>query len=455
MADRNQSLLRVFGVLARVAAVVVLLAVGSVVFWLLRESKVDPTPVSAEVSAIPVRAIEATALPLRRTYSGFGTARAMDAAVVSAQIAARVLERPETVEPGVAVERGSLLIRLDAADVANRVEASRQRILAVDAQLSALDTEQQRLGTQLDLAQQEADVAQRDLERIQQAADAGSGTAADIDQRLAALRRAERTLDAIRQSVELLPARRLQLEADRSNLQAQLRLDEENLSRTEIRAPISGVLQRVMMEPGEYVRVGDEIARIVSPRRIEVPLRLPLSALPWIAGKLGIEAEIVAEDGTGRAWTGTLTRIAPEANEASRTITVFIEVVQPADTPPGELLSPGQFVRGRLSVDDGLRRVAVPRRAVIGDRVLVAEPDGSGGWRVAARAVSVGHYLEGNLPLVEPGETQWAALEPGAAGGVLPGTTVVVSNLDSLRGGEFIVPTLPTGEAADMEGDAP
>lgn len=451
MADKRPLVLKVLSVAARVATVVVVLAIGAGVFALLQGARVDPEPVPAQEAVLPVRSIQAVAMPMPRVFAGYGTARAMDAAEVSAQIAARVVERPAGIEPGVRVEAGDLLLRLDATDFAARVEAGRQQISSIDAQLAALAVEERRLQVQHELAQEEVEIARRDLQRIRQAAESGSGTDADIDVRLGALRRAERAVETILQSLELVPARRDQLQAERSRQLASLRLDEENLVRTEVRSPIAGVLQRVDAEVGEYLRTGDSIARVVDLTRVEVPLRLPLSARPVIAGRTGLPVTLTTDRRSNRQWEGTLVRCAPEADIATRTITVFVEVAQPEGTPANALLTPGQFVMGRVAPDDGHDRIVLPRRAVVGDRVMVVRTHDEGPARAEAVPVRVSHYVEGELPTIDPDELQWAVLEPGPLGGLQPGEAVIVSNLDSLGGGEAIDPSpvIPLSERAD------
>ncbi|MEM9166412.1 MAG: HlyD family efflux transporter periplasmic adaptor subunit [Planctomycetota bacterium] len=441
-------LLPALSVVARVVLIVVILGIGWGLSELLASAKEDPQATSAEVAPVPVRAILATAVRLPRTVTGYGTARAMDAAVISSQVAARVMERPSVIEPGMRVDAGAVLLRLDKSDFENRVEAGRERLAAFDAQLESVDAEAARLAVQLELAEQEVAVAQRDLERIEEARSGGSGTDADVDQRLGSLRRAERTLETIRQAAELLPPRRAQIEAERRTQMATLRLDEADLTRSEISAPIAGVLQEVMAEPGEYLRVGDEIARLVSLRRVEVPLRLPASAWPSLAELPEVRARLVEDGGAGRSWTGPITRVAPEADERTRTVTVFVEIEQDPESDPGTLLKPGMFVRGEVVLDDGVERIAVPRRAVVGDRVLVAEPNtaeaGGSVYRVRSVPVQVNYSAEGELPRVEPVERQWVLLEPDS---LEPGALVVISNLDSLIGGARVEPSLP-GEAS-------
>jgi RND family efflux transporter MFP subunit len=424
-------------VLARIAVAALVLGAGVGAFVLLASSRVEPEQVERGDSAVPVRTVLSTVVPMPRVFDGYGTARSMDAVVVASQVAARVVERPEAVEAGAPVEQGALLVRLDETDIRSRIEAGRQRAAALRAQLDVLTVDAQRVGAQVALAEEEVELARRDLERVRDAASSSSATQADVDQRVSSLRRSERELESLRQRLDSIPARRAQLEAELASTLATLRLDEQDLVRTAVTAPMAGVLQSVEAEPGEYVRVGDAIARVVDQRRVEVPLRLALSAAGHVA--VGDPVTLRADNDSGSSWPGAVARIAPEADAASRTLTVFVEVEASAGGPP---LLPGQFVTGRVESSERTGRLVVPRRAVNADRVLLARGPTGETPLVEAVNVRVSHYIEGELPDVEPGETQWAVIGDGLA----PGERVIVTNLDDLIGGMPVAPT-PAVEA--------
>ncbi|MEO1583210.1 MAG: efflux RND transporter periplasmic adaptor subunit [Planctomycetota bacterium] len=445
-SSRPNAWLPVLSVCFRFGTAAVLIAIGLAVFQLLRSQKIDPEPIVPGENAAVVRAILAPEREVSRELEGFGTARAMDAAVVSAQVGARVTERPASVEPGNAVEAGDLLVRLEQDDFASRVESGRQRIAGVRAQLAAIEAEAVRVGSQVALAEEEVEIDRRDLERIRNAAAGGSGTQADIDLRLGVVRRSERSLESLRQALDLIAPRREQLEAELANLRASLAIDEQNLSRTEVVAPIAGTLQTVDVEAGEYVRLGDRVARVVSIDRVEVPLQIAVSTASLVS--IGDEAVLTGDgDGAGR-WTGRVARVAPESDPATRTLTVFVEVEQAGSASP---LLPGQFVMGRVRTSGTLTRVLVPRRAVIGDRVLIARQDASDADRIVAMPndVRVAYFIEsdGSLGLdgvgAGEGERQWAVL----ASGLEAGETVIISNLDELTGGVPVAPFFESGRA--------
>lgn len=421
------------------------------VFAALALTRPTPPKHEGDGPALLVRTITVDRVDIPRVWEGFGTARAMDAADVPAQVGGRVVERPDRIEEGAAVSSGELLLRIDPIDYEQRVLAGQKRAEAVEADLSALEVEEANLRGQVSLAEEEERTAQRDYQRAVEARDAGAGSESEVDLRLAALRRSQRTLETLRQQLNVIPARRARLEAQLAVESATLRVDRENLTRTSVTSPLDGVLQFVGADEGEWVSTSQTVARVVDLRRIEAPLRLPMSARESVS--VGDRVELRPDGPTDAAWTGRVARIAPEGDRATRTLAVYVEVAQdPARDGDGPVLSPGRFVVGRVVTSRSRPRVLAPRRAVSGDRVLLAEADaGDATRRVRAVEVRVEHYYTGTVPGQDPREREWAVLDPASS--IDPGSVVILSNLDQLV--EGMVVSVPAGDGVARDGAAP
>lgn len=411
----------------RILAVVVLLAGSGLLFKLMVDARdrADKKPPASTLAT--VHAIDSVHRPSDRVWSGFGTARTMRSAQLVAEVSGRVIERPDGIEPGRPVKRGELVVRLDDADYLNALDSARQALKSIEAQLDGLDVEAEQTRLQVQYAGEEIEAAKRDLSRIDEAIAAGAGNAGERDAVLAALLRSQRQLAALQQQLDLIPSRRLMLEAELSAQRAQERIARLNVERASIRAPFDAQLQSVTPREGDWVGLGTEVARVVDLSRLEIPLRLPASSSSWV--RLGDEAELwVREPVAEPGWVGQIVRIAPEADATSRTITVFVEVRQDPTDP--ERLLPGQFVHGRVRTHDEHDRVILPRRAVQSGSVYVAGPLEQDQRLIRKVPVRVAYSFEGMRPEIDPVETQWVALELGHE--PQTGSPVVVSLLDQL-----------------------
>lgn len=450
MKQRNALLLRLASLLVRAVVVVVILAVALGIFFTLKSMRVEPKREAAVQTGLPVRTIVATPVEVPRLWQGYGTARSMNTATISSEIRARVTHRPETIEAGVRVAEGDLIVRLDTADAISRVQSAESSIASFEAQIENIDAQEERLSEQVEFAQEEREINARNLERVRSAYESGAGTESDIDAAVARLRQSDRALAALQQQLEVLPARRSEIRALQSRARADLALAQEDVERATIVAPMAGTLQDVMVEEGELLSVGQEVARIVSLTRLEVPLRMPISAAATV--RVGDQAELSSDGPVSMSWAGTVSRIAPEADASSRTMTVFVEVEQNPDAIGlgQSVLLPGQFVVGRIETSERSEKIVVPRRAISGDRVMMVTPGEEGTSLAAPSDVRVSHYINARFEAIEPDETEWAVLDAG----VDPGERVIISNLDVLVGGMLIDPAeAAVGASAEREGE--
>lgn len=424
---------------SRVLAGCFLLIAAIGLFQILKATRAEPT-LSEEAGLPPlVRTVEVRRVETARPWTGYGTVRAMTAAQVAVQVAGRVIERPDSIEAGLAVEAGDLLLEIDPSDFRQRVAALEGTVTALEAQIDQLDVEAASLDEQITLVLEEAEIAKREYERARGIfEDLGAGTPTEVDQKLAAYRRAAREASALQQQSRTIPSRRASLAANITSQRAELDQAKEDLDRATVSAPIAGVLQDVSLDEGDYARVGDPAARIVDLGRLELPLSLPASAAGDIA--IGDEVQVVLESGSDARWSGTITRLAPEADAQTRSIRVFVEVSQELQLDDrgmlvpsnGVILRPGMFVIGRVIPSRPVAHLLVPRRAVVQGGVLIADLNSP----ARARRIDVDTLfaLEGEVEGAPDGESLWFAVEAD----LREGQRVLVTNLDDVRDGSPI-----------------
>ncbi|MEO0482516.1 MAG: HlyD family efflux transporter periplasmic adaptor subunit [Planctomycetota bacterium] len=441
-----------------VGVVALLVAIGLVV--VANMARPEPERKSVVEQAPLVRTVAVAVREAPRVWTGYGTARAMTSAEVSAQVSARVVERPAEIEDGARVNAGDLLARLEPIDFEQRLEAAKQLAAATQAELDGLGFERERLRERIELVEQELAIETADLSRYVDALERGAGNRAEAERRQNVVNRVSRERSSLLQQIEVWPTRQASAQARLLQLNADIRLREEELARTKIRSPISGYVQSIGVEVGELLAVGAPVARVVDLSLIEIPLRLPVSASGALA--VGDRVDVMADgpmDGSpgnrGEGWTGVVERIAPESDAATRTLTVFALVRQDPSARAGRLL-PGRFVTARVESSESAPRLIAPRRAVDGDRVLVAADGAEGdglGRRASSRRVVVSHQIEARFPEIDPDETQWAVFE---SADLEAGQRVIVSNLDQLNDGSLVRIESPAlaGERENAEAEA-
>lgn len=163
---------------------------------------------------------------------------------------------------------------------------------------------------------------------------------------------------------------------------AQARMAEISLADAVVRAPISGVVAKRMVQPGEKVSPDSPLLTLVDLSALELQASAPASEVPLV--KIGQQAHFKVDGFGERRFEARVERINPVAEAGSRAITVYLAVPNPDGTLKG-----GMFAQGTLELDVNAAAPVVPLSAVRTDAglpyVLVVQ-DG----KLVQRAVTLG-----------------------------------------------------------------
>ena len=405
----------------------------------------------------PVVVFEPRMAPIRRQWSGYGTAQALNDAAIPARVAAIVIERPERIRPGASVTAGELLARLDDSDFRRQSETADSTLLEIEAQLARLEVEAAAWTERVGLASEDARLAEVDLDRVRRAEEREAAKPREVETAQQRVIAAQRQAVAAREELDKIPARRAGLLALREAQRAQKRLADQAIERCTIVSPIEGVLAEVDVEVGESVAPGQRVARVVALDRIEVALRLPAAA----RGDLAVGDEVTLfEEGKGwsagargrsdRVWHATIARLAPDDDPGTRTMTAFAVVEQStgSSVPRGmgsAPLVPGRFVEGVAVSSRDVSRMLLPRRAVRSDRVSVVR-----GGRLERVEIVPDFTIRASVPELGLPDLDWVVLRDALPEGVL----VVLDGSRSPAEGVPVVP-VPLGAAPERADQSP
>lgn len=409
----------------RTAVSLAFIAVGIGAFVVLKNTK--PAPEQTEITDRPrlVRTIVAEPRNVPRWWTGYATIEPINASEIAAEVTATVLERPQWVRAGARAEQGQVILSLDARDFESRVAQAEASIHALEAELDRLDVEIESLDDQIAFARESVDKLEWERDRLIEARAIGGSSDVEIERIRRQIATAKQSEEALRERRSTIPSRRELLRANIASAKADLRVAQLNVERCSVRAPFTGIIQSVAADTGERVNAGQVLLRLVDPDHLEIPVRLPASALMDI--RVGSTAQVTPTAGGGGPVTATVARIAPEADPATRTIGVFLEVEQ---DEANRTLLPGQFVRAKVRSKSDEFAMLVPRSAIDDDRVYVVNAE----KRAEARDVDIAFYVNDEHPEIDPIETQWAAV----VAGLEPGDRVITSNLDEVVVGTLI-----------------
>jgi membrane fusion protein, multidrug efflux system len=217
-------------------------------------------------------------------------------------------------------------------------------------------------------------------------------------------------------SSNALDTSRAALETARANFnaaQASLDTAKVGLREASLLAPISGIVAKRHVLPGEKVSVEQQLLTIVDLARLELAGNVGTHEVARLSPGMAVQVQV---EGVDRPVAGRLARIAPAAEPGTRSIGVTIELANPKET-----LRAGQYAMARAALADDTERLTVPAAAVGKtsgqDHVWVIE-----GGALARRAITVGRRdeREGRVEVLQ---------------GVTPNSQVLAARFDNLREG--------------------
>ena len=167
------------------------------------------------------------------------------------------------------------------------------------------------------------------------------------------------------------------------------------------------------VDTGDRVGVGSVVLTLIDPSRVEIPIQLPGAVYERV--KVGATCTIGSESMTTDVWRGEVARIAPAADEQTRTFAAYVVVDNAGQVQP---LVPGTFVRAVVRGPVYPNRILVPRGAFRSGRVFVVE-DGV----ARLRSVAVDGFIEDHAMV---------------GSGVRDGDRVILSHLERLADGSHV-----------------
>ena len=291
------------------------------------------------------------------------------------------------------IKKGQLLAQLDKEEIQAQVEQGRAALAASQASLT---------GAQADYERAKVDAEGPDVPLLKRAYDRATGMAKDGVVSTSALEDAQKNYELAlnKQNVSkaqltVLKARIAQSQAQVARDQANLRQLEEQLSYTDITAPIDGVLL------SRDVEIGDAVSSIlVLGSSATLVMTLGDTSEVYVKGKvdesdigkvhLGQPARIKVESFKDKTFSGKVTKISPLGVEKDN-VTTF-EVRVSINNPGGELKA-AMTANAEIILEEHKDVLQIPEGAIIYDKdkkASVEVPDAKGKDGKRKVAVNIG-----------------------------------------------------------------
>lgn len=435
MAKTRSTLSPVHKLLITQILVVAILLLSVLGYVALYQSRDQAQPADIIVSDLNVDVFQVERSSFQEIVYGFGTVQADREVIVAAQVTGEVIEVDPNLDVGRRVksrrlvssgtgegtveESGDLLIQIDPEDYLQRQQQALNRIEEAKIELQRLDVVQSSTKRQLAQSQSVLKTLEAEYQRVQAAMKRRASSESELSRSLLEVQRYQESILQLQNQLDSMPAERRAAEQRLANSKSEAEQVATDLKKTKVIPPFDGVVSDVSVELGQYVRSGEPLFRLTDLQAVEIPVALPLDEFLRLqqVQKNGTKPTVVltASDETPVTWTGDLVRVSPEADAGSRTVKVFIEVINTADS---NVLLPGTFVTAAISGPVTKDSFLIPREAIVSGAVYVVGDNG----KVVQRPVVVRRSLQA-MAVVD---------------GLQVGDRIVMTNLDLLTEGRSV-----------------
>jgi len=327
------------GILQALLAIIIVGAgvAGAVIFIKLKKPP-QRKQQGVQAPLVEIEQLHSKDIPM--TVHGYGTVNPKVQVDIIPEVAGKVVYiHPELIVGGL-IRANQIILRIDPRDYELAVRQSEAAV--ADASV------------QIETEQAEAEVARMEWNRLHP----GTEPTSSLVLREPQIRKAKAMLDSS---------------------EAQLATAKLRLERTSLSLPFDALITTENVDLGQYVVMGQSLARAYGTGSVEIEVPLKDSELAWFDvfensifsngdqdSAKGTPAEVRADfAGAEHKWKGYVVRTTGQVDKTSRMISVVVEVPEPFDALNGRPpLLPGVFAEVLIQGNTLRNAVAVPRDAI-------------------------------------------------------------------------------------------
>ena len=348
------------------------------------------TPEPVKPTPLTVRVIDAQPQTLTLTVSSQGTVKPLTESQLIPEVSGKIEWMSDSLVVGGFFTEGEELARVESLDYETALSRAEAALLRAEAELEHSKFELMRM---------------RSLE----------------ERKLASRSNLENALRMYRVNTAA------QLDAA-----ANLKQAKENLKRTSLIAPFTGLVRAKSVDIGQFVARGQSIATVYANSSVEV--RLPvadrqlafLNIPPTQRGELPVQSQPSVKltanyAGQQLQWTGTIVRTEAEIDRSSRMVQLVARV---DNTSTDVAISVGQFVNAEISGRSAENIFVLPRSALRNDNSILVVDNQN---KLRFRDIETLRLYEDTVLI---------------SGGLVPGERICISSVQTAIDGMVVDPSM-------------
>ncbi|MEH6472745.1 MAG: hypothetical protein V7752_15990 [Halopseudomonas sp.] len=408
---------------------------------------------------MPVTILALEQHPVRPSVTGYGEVIPDVLLEMRAEVSGRVAYLHPQLKKGSLLPADTLVLKIEDNDYQLALKKARATLVQNRANLAEQALAQQDAELDLQLAQQKLQLAKAESARFEKLLSKGSIAQSAADTQRSSLLQTQQEVASLQNKLDAMPYNTEVLQAQIAIAESELKTQQRNLQRTEIRLPFDARITSLSTETNQFISQGAPLFAAQTIDKVLINAQFSLSQMRLLARgfdldpntlqglfdgdakadsliqRLGLMARVrLVGNGQQVSWDAQVERISNNLDPVSRTVGVIVGIlnpylqVQPGIKPP---LIEGMYMQIELS-GSAQPYWVIPRNALHeGELYLVDDQQ-------TLRRLPVSGYLQQQVMLLDPA-TPLSAQMP-----------VITSDLFPAVEGMLLAPTPDSAAQAAM-----
>lgn len=198
------------------------------------------------------------------------------------EVSGRVVFKSDQCRTGRSVKKGEVLLRIDPVDYQLEVDRLTEAVAQAKSGTEENTVQLENTQKELTLAREQQLIRERELQRYQNTKLPGVYSSTELDSVRVALLSTQETVQKLENQCRVYQTQAARLDSVYRKEKVNLALAKLNLERTEVRAPISGIMTSDSFEVNSYVQKGESAATILDTSMLEIHCNLYMKQIQWI-----------------------------------------------------------------------------------------------------------------------------------------------------------------------------
>ena len=253
---------------------------GIAVGLMMRAEEIPHTPVAASTTTVEV-------VPIQRHETGIDFS--VDGPVIPfrridlvAEIQGRVIYKSEQCRLGQYVEKDELLLKIDPVDYQLAVDQAEAAVRQAKVNIDENEVQKANVEKELTLARERYELSRLDYERNKPLVEQRTIGRSELESIQSGMLAQQESIQRLENQLRVLETQTEKLNVLHCKEELALETAALNLARTEVRAPIAGVVTADTFEVNSFIQKGANVAKILDTSRLEVQCNLQMKQIQWI-----------------------------------------------------------------------------------------------------------------------------------------------------------------------------